>query len=565
MKYLLSSQKFFYIFLIAIFLLGAWGFWMAGSKDLAPLSILNSFYMSFQLFMLESDPDMKLNWQLQLARFLAPLGLIGTFLAFFTSTAGRVALWWKSLVLGPRGYLFLNISKKEYASFAKFLEGKGIAKRIVCSLPESEETFGKELSALGASIVIGDSGSPDTLSAMRSWRYKRIFIGGDSDEKVFEILSSLGLVCSRHARIKRDIWLALPDEDKADFVQNFTGGELGNIICFNPLKFSAQKLLGKFSPHALHPSLAKPFSQESVTLGIVGFDPFADFLLEELVFSSVYSLKNNVVIKVFFHESENKHVQRFKKRFEGVESSATQDINWIPFDTFKKPKEETFKALQKSLEYSSKRVLYVTEANPLENLKMTKVLCGYLEELGKERETPVVSIFADNDEDLIPVSAQYPQLSESVRVNVFCLSRDGSPLNSFLLDDNWVEKAAMREHEAYLKEQSASKPTWFFLNESLRDSNRRSVRHSLFKASILNLAKEDGMDLDKTYEYLSQLEHKRWTREKALKGWSFGEKRNNTLKKHPSMVDYDLLSEHEKNKDRNNVKVALEQIKRLKK
>jgi serine phosphatase RsbU (regulator of sigma subunit) len=49
---------------------------------------------------------------------------------------------------------------------------------------------------------------------------------------------------------------------------------------------------------------------------------------------------------------------------------------------------------------------------------------------------------------------------------------------------------------------------------------------------------------------MAKLEHERWAWEKRLKGFSFGEKRNDALKKHPCLVPYNELPELEKEKDR---------------
>ena len=56
-------------------------------------------------------------------------------------------------------------------------------------------------------------------------------------------------------------------------------------------------------------------------------------------------------------------------------------------------------------------------------------------------------------------------------------------------------------------------------------------------------------------EFLSELEHERWMQEKIAEGWHYGAKRDDRKKTHPSIIPYKDLSESEKEKDRDTVKL----------
>jgi hypothetical protein len=55
-------------------------------------------------------------------------------------------------------------------------------------------------------------------------------------------------------------------------------------------------------------------------------------------------------------------------------------------------------------------------------------------------------------------------------------------------------------------------------------------------------------------EQLALHEHARWMAERQRNGWTYGEVRDNARKRHPLFVDWALLSEVEKNKDRDAVR-----------
>jgi hypothetical protein len=60
--------------------------------------------------------------------------------------------------------------------------------------------------------------------------------------------------------------------------------------------------------------------------------------------------------------------------------------------------------------------------------------------------------------------------------------------------------------------------------------------------------------LEQAIEEAARCEHEGWVRTKIETGWSYDAVRNNEDKKHPSIIDYDELSDEEKDKDRSAVR-----------
>lgn len=64
-------------------------------------------------------------------------------------------------------------------------------------------------------------------------------------------------------------------------------------------------------------------------------------------------------------------------------------------------------------------------------------------------------------------------------------------------------------------------------------------------------------DVNKLIELLAENAHDIWGRQRIDDGWTYGEKRDDSLKKHPCLIPYNELPESEKVYDR---KMAVETL-----
>lgn len=70
-------------------------------------------------------------------------------------------------------------------------------------------------------------------------------------------------------------------------------------------------------------------------------------------------------------------------------------------------------------------------------------------------------------------------------------------------------------------------------------------------------------ELNPLLEAMAKNVHEIWAQERIYQGWSYGEKRDDALKHHPSLVAYEDLPEEEKVYDRNTSVETLKLILKL--
>jgi len=145
------------------------------------------------------------------------------------------------------------------------------------------------------------------------------------------------------------------------------------------------------------------------------------------------------------------------------------------------------------------------------------------------------------------------------------------------LKEVFIKKFARALHSRYLRELKNPErdspkgddpdryPTEFEnLPEEIRNSNYDNAAHVPTKLLAIGYRIREVKKGFKPFalklsemeiETMAKVEHLRWSWEKKLNGWKYGTIKNTKRKIHPSLVPYEKLSENEKNKDRDLVRV----------
>jgi len=118
----------------------------------------------------------------------------------------------------------------------------------------------------------------------------------------------------------------------------------------------------------------------------------------------------------------------------------------------------------------------------------------------------------------------------------------------------------------------AANKTWIALSPDERDGNRESADHLWAKFRTLGYELETSpigkpvpsstlsKEFESRIEEFASSEHYRWMAWRLINGWTYGEERDNSAKKHPDLVSYDDLTEAGREKDRMLVRILPELI-----
>lgn len=124
-----------------------------------------------------------------------------------------------------------------------------------------------------------------------------------------------------------------------------------------------------------------------------------------------------------------------------------------------------------------------------------------------------------------------------------------------------LDEQARAIHEKYFADrksnggkegESLAMHSWENLRGDFRESNRSAADHIAIKTRILQLSQSDH-----TIEQIAEAEHRRWMAERIVSGWRHATSRNDQKRLHHNFVPYAALSEGDREKDRENVRKAL--------
>lgn len=134
-------------------------------------------------------------------------------------------------------------------------------------------------------------------------------------------------------------------------------------------------------------------------------------------------------------------------------------------------------------------------------------------------------------------------------------------------DDAFVKQLARSIHHDYVAKSQARGETnpsavpWEELSDDLRQANFAQAANIGTKLEAVNAVAVPGPATapkfhftDKEVEDLAEAEHERWVSERIAQGWTYGEKRDNDRKIHPELVDWAVLPEREREKDRDAIR-----------
>ncbi len=539
------------------FVLGLVGF--ARMQAVPPLSALDVLYCSLQLFILEVSPEGPLNWQIEVARLLAPGVLL------YTGTQALIVLFRKQLtqlrLCFARGHVVVCGLGRTGFKVASDLLRRG--EKVVIIEEDIENDWIGMSEELGATVLMGDATDVQMLCRARV-DHARLLVavcGNDGINveiaiRAYELKREsppgTGPVMECHVHIVESDLRALFKEHHV-----FTDtGDRFRVVLFNIYDSSARLLLRRYP---LDRERIGPDDPRTVHLLVIGFGLMGESLVLQAARNSHFANGRRLRVSVVDHDSTQPK-RCFLRRHPNM--AAVCDVTFLS-----------------------------READDTGTLAEIATLCAEADTL------PTVAIcFDDDTRGLSLALALLPNL-KALRVPVLLrMTTDGGlttlldadiaasslaglvkpfpviglSTESEVLVHREMDAGAIAIHEDYVtkrrrEQHDARDPAlrpWDSLDEDLKDSCRQQADHIEVKLRAIGFTSATVATTPTVtsftpaeVEILARMEHTRWNAERFLAGWSHAPgKKSIENKTSPWLVGWDALPEEIREYDREAVR-----------
>jgi hypothetical protein len=512
--------------------------------NIRPINFTDVAYWSFKDFLMNSPAQPDLPWQLDVARFMAPVvaGWAGlsTLGLLFRDRAQQMRI---PLM---RGHVVIcGLGKYVGLVFLRHLRDKRI--RVVVVEKDATNPNIELCRSLGVPVIVGDAQRQKTLEAAGSHRASRVLAVTDDDGVNTQIVATWRELPRRRSRplgcLAR---IADPEFCALLRIQEAARGDAElSADFFNIDEIGARLLLGKFpiatdcgQPHILVAHLdplgvwlvyhaARVWyenrGENTAPLMVTVLDEQPEERVKDLK-SQHPELKSVCDFKLFMATAEDIHERLRDHHLDTV----TPHISRAYVTAYGDQKAfETGLELHHELHTENPTVPIVVA------LSRPQGVAALLGDVKKSGALPHVEVF--------------PTMETACTVE---LVRGGS-----------FEPIAEEIHEEWREEQiKAHKeaPLWNELDESRKESSRAQARHIAVKLRMTGYAVTPLRDFDADkfrfsddqIEVLAEAEHDRWNRERIADGWKLAPKKNVDRKETPYLVSWpDLLRDYAETAD----------------
>lgn len=517
---------------MVLFALGIVGFIRQSDELDLGTTFFDHLYFTLQLAVLDyKGPTQNINWMLQIVRFTAPLMAAGTLLQsasvvfreqFARWRARRAAGHTVVVGLGPVGTRLVE---------ALVADGR----RVVALATGGSTSNAATVARLGVPIVDGNPVEPATLLAARGDRAGRIVAATDDDitnvavaAAVRELERARGLAPLRCA-------VRLADGELAHLLRSTELHGEGHVRLefFNVHERAAHALL------ALHPIEPGP-STHLVVLGVGQFGT-------ELVLAAAQVWAQHRVGPLPITLVDRRATGRYHAlRMRHPALAAAVDATTIDLD-IGQPSESSVTAFDRAIAERSPTLIVVAFDD--DTLAWSSAL------FVRRRLTAPVEIIVRTDADggfgrHLRVAAGGDRAIGTIIPFPF-LDR---ACTSDLIEGGVREQLARALHEDFLRTREpahALHRAWDDLTDQERESSRSAADGIVDRLAAIGAGLEplrswtvdDDVLTDDEIEQLAALEHHRWRRQRESQGWTWGERRDDTARRNPLLVDWEALSD----------------------
>ena len=535
-KRFLASQKLILILTSTTVLLAVWGFAAEGSFG-------DSVYNTMRLFNVDLDPSAydELPWQLEAARFMAPVVLAYAFLVALASVLREQFQGFRVRRFYRRHVIVVGLGM-EKSLIARHLRDQGEFRVVGIAFNETD-TAVNGLRASGVPVVVGDPRDREVLRQASPQRAAHIIVSTGDDSTNLEVLAALtGVLSPRdmaavHVVVDSPfLWMSLHR------IQFDPSRRLRRIefICI-------PDRVASLLVEAAESRGYEPGTAPAECVAVAGNGALTARLVVQLVRSPVFGGASEITVLLAdqeeFREYENVlcETDPWALRRAGIRICVMERADGI----YARP------------DTGVGFVVGMNEAETLEAVLRMRRQIG-----------PEARIFAGVPD--LDAAAVANEISSDFGATEF-IPIGETVEGAHLMHGSARELIARGRHKIYVRERLAEGETvasnpslvsWEQLPEPLKDSNRRyadGVAEILATLGAdlvpLQAGTPDPLEISaELLDELAKMEHTRWCESLREDGWKYRDGPKDPLKKlHPLLVPWHELAEAERQKDRESV------------
>jgi len=551
-----DDKLYYWLTLIALFLFsliaGFIGFQRYFDQQGEIFTWVRSLYCSLQLFAFEGG-DLRgyIPWELQLARFVAPLTAVMAFIVTLTEIFKdrlnqiKISRMKNHVVIIGFGTKGKNIREEHLHDKEKVL--------VIDNNPMNPNLA--TIKSSGSRFLMGDSNNESILKKAGIIKSKSVFLLTRDDTHQVDTCLLIYKLIRDSNRDENNALNCIMHLQQKEFLNTMRAHQLVrdvhdglSLTIFNVHENSARELFEENPPDRMGIQID---SQKYVQILIFGFGRTGEALALQTALSGHYLNGKKPRVVIIDRLAKTK-VEDFKERY-----PTYTDYCEIEYLTLEADNPQLLQYLSVYLkDHDAITTIVLCFNNKTNNLLLGLQLENVkLNEFG---ETPQIFVRTNDNDSFFGISQNLKPYGLPSRVCSKEAILGGS-----------LDKKAKAIHNDYItKREKASDfgtrkadTSWEILSQEYKDSNRKAADHIGVKMRGIgceivndNDPRPEAILSDVEIKKLSELEHRRWNAERSLAGWVYNEQRNDRARKTPYLTDWENLPEDVKDYDRNTVK-----------
>lgn len=560
------SKRIFVILFFLLTLMGTYGHLHYSIMNNKGFTILECFYYTLQLFTFKWEHlNGNIPFVLHLARFLCPTATwSGLFLGFKKPIEGalnEIFRWHTYRKIGElKGHVIIcGLSKKaeiliqdiiNNSESVKFLNLNLTKANIVVVETNAEHEKINNYIYKGVKVVIGSAADKEVLIKAGVLNAKYMIVLTDSDETNLSIAKSLTDIFTElynksdfnfdntKDQLKAIIHLrdfyhlqAFKDYHIVRIPENGNPNTAIDFYSINIFQKAAIKVIDKYAPDKIiHSNLS--VAKEAAEIIIIGLSDAGQNLLLQAAY--MYHFKNLKKLKVTVIDNNikdklNKLIQFVPKLDNIIEIKQIEQVDFL----------ESYLTI--SSEFKNVSVCYIAKDSDGENVFLAKKAKQIFYMTNHDYHYPKIVVLQPKDTKLLNLLDTIKQDTNDKRIGIdfFNLYDDVCTKKEIIEDLEDIDNLAKWCHYYYMlnndkinniKKDRNVDDEWASLSHGLKDSNRLTTRHLLYKLRfagyelVKNEDKREECEIDidtDTRNILAQTEHNRWRAEKFLNGFEY--------------------------------------------